>query len=61
MARAHSLLLYAVEVAPPQLIRVAKHKNKPSRTLETIMEEDKDQTFEGFSSSANEEKSATRN
>ncbi|KAL0910906.1 hypothetical protein M5K25_019003 [Dendrobium thyrsiflorum] len=60
MARAHSLLLYAVEVAPPQLIRIAKHKKKPSRTLETIMEEDKE-TFEGFSSSTNDEKSATRN
>ncbi|KAG0477054.1 hypothetical protein HPP92_013895 [Vanilla planifolia] len=49
MARA--LIRFAVEAAPPQMIRVTKLKVKPSRVLETIVEEEMDDS-KAFSSSS---------
>ncbi|PKA62665.1 hypothetical protein AXF42_Ash012252 [Apostasia shenzhenica] len=56
MARAHGLLRFAMEVAPPQLIRVSKYKKTPARMLETIFEEEMDA---GEASTSGDMKSAS--
>ncbi|KAI0519903.1 hypothetical protein KFK09_007364 [Dendrobium nobile] len=58
MARAHILLLFSMEVAPPQLIRVSKNDRPLVMRLETIVEEDVN-AVESFSSPASGEKSAS--